>query len=115
MRMHVVYTDNCVYTVFTLSPERAMAATFSDTKTINFRAPAAKRALIDHAAEISGKNRTDFILDASCEKAREVLADQKHFAVSRDILTRFNRLIDAPLVDAEALRRLLSKPSPWER
>ena len=50
-----------------------MDAATQESKIINFRAPAAKRALIDHAAEISGKNRTDFILDASCEKAREIL------------------------------------------
>lgn len=91
-----------------------MTAVVSNTRIINLRAPAAKRALIDHAAEVSGKNRTDFILDASCEKAREVLADQKHFAVSRDVLDRFNQLIDAPLANAEALNRLLSKPAPWE-
>lgn len=85
------------------------------TKTINFRAPAAKQALIDHAAAVAGKNRTEFILDASCEKAREVLADQTHFAVGREVMQRFNALIEAPLADPEALRRLLSTPAPWER
>lgn len=85
------------------------------TKTINFRAPAVKQALIDHAAEVLGKNRTEFILDASCEKAREVLADQTHFALSRQALQRFNALIDAPLSNTDALQRLLSTPAPWER
>lgn len=84
-------------------------------RTINFRAPAAKQALIDHAAAVAGKNRTEFILEASCEKAREVLADQTHFAVSRDALRRFNQLIDAPLANTAALQRLLGKPAPWER
>lgn len=85
------------------------------TKVINFRAPAAKQALIDHAAKVSGKNRTDFILDASCEKAREVLADQTHFALSRHAMQRFNELIEAPLGNNAAIRRLLSTPAPWER
>lgn len=85
------------------------------SKTINFRAPAAKRALIDQAAEILGKNRTEFILEASCERAREVLADQTHFSLSRKALQRFNELIEAPLTNTDALRRLLSTPSPWER
>ncbi|KAF1693088.1 DUF1778 domain-containing protein [Pseudoxanthomonas koreensis] len=85
------------------------------TKTINFRAPAAKQALIDRAAEVSGKNRTEFILDASCEKAREVLADQTHFVASRKVMQRFNELVEAPLADPEALRRLLDTPAPWER
>lgn len=85
------------------------------TKVINFRAPATKQALIDHAAQVSGKNRTDFILDASCEKAREVLADQTHFALSRQVMQRFNELIEAPLENTAAIRRLLSTPAPWER
>lgn len=85
------------------------------TKTINFRAPAAKQALIDHAAAVLGKNRTEFILDASCEKAREVLADQTHFALSRQALRRFNTLIEAPLTNTDALQRLLGTPAPWER
>ena len=85
------------------------------SKTINFRAPAAKRVLIDHAAQVLGKNRTEFILEASCEKAREVLADQTHFALSRQALQRFNALIQAPLTNTAALQRLLSTPAPWER
>jgi uncharacterized protein (DUF1778 family) len=85
------------------------------TKTINFRAPASKQALIDHAAEVLGKTRTEFILEASCEKAREVLADQAHFTLSRQAMQRFNALIEAPLTNTDALQRLLSKPAPWER
>ncbi len=82
------------------------------TKTINFRAPASKQALIDHAAEVLGKNRTEFILEASCEKAREVLADQTHFTLSRQAMRRFNELIEAPLANTEALQRLLITPAP---
>jgi uncharacterized protein (DUF1778 family) len=85
------------------------------TRVINFRAPAAKQALIDHAAQVSGKNRTEFILDASCEKAQEVLADQTQFALSRQALQRFNELIEAPVMNTDALRRLLSTRAPWER
>lgn len=83
-------------------------------RVINFRAPAVKRELIDQAAQASGKSRTDFILDASCEKAQEVLADRTDFALSRQALRRFNVLVDAPLANTEALRRLLIKPAPWE-
>lgn len=85
------------------------------SKVINFRAPAAKHALINHAAEVSGMNRTEFILDAVCEKAREVLADQTQFALNRQALQRFNALLAAPLADNAAIRRLLATPTPWER
>ena len=85
------------------------------SKVINFRAPAAKQALIDHAVEVSGMNRTEFILDALCEKAREVLADQTHFELDRRTLQKFNALLDSPLADNPAVRRLLNTPAPWER
>ncbi|WP_369979130.1 DUF1778 domain-containing protein [Xanthomonas bundabergensis] len=85
------------------------------SKVINFRAPAAKQALIDHAVEVSGMNRTEFILEAACEKAREMLADQTRFALSEQNLRRFNALLDAPLESNAAIRRLLSTPAPWER
>lgn len=88
-----------------------MKATAS--RVINLRAPAANQALIDQAAEVLGMNRTEFILDASCEKAREVLADRTQFALDRKALQRFNDLIDAPPTDA--LRRLLASRAPWER
>lgn len=80
---------------------------------INLRAPASNRALIDQAAEALGKNRTEFILEASCEKAREVLADRTRFALDRKALQRFNDLIEAP--PADGLRRLIASRSPWER
>lgn len=85
------------------------------SKVVNFRAPAAKLALIDHAVEVSGMNRTEFILDAVSEKAHEVLADQTRFTLDRQSLQRFNALLDTPLEDNAAIRRLLDTPAPWER
>jgi uncharacterized protein (DUF1778 family) len=85
------------------------------SKVINFRAPADKQDLIDRAVAISGVNRTEFILDAACDRAREVLADQTQFTLNAGQLQRFNALLDASLEDNPALRRLLSTPAPWER
>ncbi|WP_282247804.1 DUF1778 domain-containing protein [Stenotrophomonas sp. PS02300] len=85
------------------------------SKVINFRAPADKQDLIDRAVAISGVNRTEFILDAACDRAREVLAEQTQFTLNAGQLQRFNALLDAPLDENLALRRLLSTPAPWER
>jgi len=85
------------------------------SKVINFRVPAAKQALIDHAVEVSGMNRAAFILDAVCEKAHQVLAEQIRFVLSRQQLQRFNALLDAPLENNAAIRRLLITSAPWER
>lgn len=98
----------CVHTLFDANTMKSPAS-----RVINLRAPAANQALIDQAAEALGKNRTEFILEASCEKAREVLADRTQFALDPKSLQRFNALIEAP--PADALRRLLGSRSPWER
>jgi hypothetical protein len=40
---------------------------------INLRALPQQRDLIDQAAQLLGKNRSDFMLEAACDKAQSVL------------------------------------------
>lgn len=82
--------------------------------TINLRAPSAQRALIDQAAQLTGKNRTDFMLQAACEKAQQVLLDRTVFALDEAGFQRFTALLDAPLDHSDAVVRLLSRRAPWE-
>jgi uncharacterized protein (DUF1778 family) len=64
---------------------------------------------------VQGKSRTDFMLEASREKAEQVLLDQTFFTVDAKQYQAFLALMDAPLADKVALQRLLGKPSPWEK
>ena len=80
---------------------------------INIRAPKAKKALIDRAADALGMNRTDFVLETLCQRAHEVLADRKHFELSQEQMAAFNRILDQPI--NEAAVRMLTKRAPWER
>jgi uncharacterized protein (DUF1778 family) len=82
---------------------------------INLRAPPAQRELIDRAARLQGKSRTDFMLEASSEKAQQVLLDQTLFAVDAKRYKAFVKLMDAPLAGNAAVMRLLAKRSPWEK
>ena len=91
-----------------------MSTAISETK-IDLRAPISTRELIDQAASLVGKNRTTFILDASREKAQEVLADQTKFVLSAKQMKAFIALLDAPLANTRAIARLLAKPAPWNR
>lgn len=86
-----------------------------NSSVINLRAPAAQRELIDRAAQLQGKSRTEFMLEASREKAQQVLLDQTLFTVSPEQYKAFVALMDAPLVGNRALQRLLAKPAPWEK
>lgn len=81
---------------------------------INLRAPAAQRTLIDRAAQLQGKTRTEFMLEASREKAQQVLLDQTLFSVSPKQYKAFVALMDAPLGKNVPLQRLLAKRAPWE-
>ncbi|ATO31363.1 hypothetical protein DDI_0195 [Dickeya dianthicola RNS04.9] len=49
---------------------------------INIRAKASQRELIDVAAKLLLKSRTEFILDAACREAEDVLLDQRLFLVN---------------------------------
>jgi uncharacterized protein (DUF1778 family) len=82
---------------------------------INLRTPAAQRELIDRAAQLQGKSRTEFMLEASREKAHQVLLDQTLFTVTPTQYKAFVALMAAPLSQNAALQRLLAKPAPWER
>jgi uncharacterized protein (DUF1778 family) len=71
--------------------------------------------LIDHAAQLRGKSRTEFMLEASREKARQVLLDQTMFSVPPKQYKAFLALIEAPLAENAALQRLLAKRAPWDK
>lgn len=81
---------------------------------INIRANRNQRELIDRAAESQGKNRSDFMLDASCREAETVLLDRRYFTLSEESFREFTARLDAPPAENEKLRRLLSTKAPWE-
>lgn len=84
--------------------------------TINIRAPKGARALIDKAARVLGRNRSEFMLEVAQERAREVLLDRTHFELSASRHKRFVDALDKPLSkgSAAALKRLLERKAPWE-
>jgi uncharacterized protein (DUF1778 family) len=49
------------------------------TAPINIRARQTQRELIDRAAAAQRKSRSDFILEAACKEAENVLLDQRLF------------------------------------
>ena len=83
--------------------------------TINVRAPAEVRDLIDRAARAQGKTRTDFMLEASAQAAQRVLLDQVFFQVDEKQMKAFLAAMDQPVASNEAVRHLLAKKAPWER
>jgi len=82
---------------------------------INIRARSEQRDLIDRAASALGRNRSDFMLEAACEKAQSIVLDRTFFALDRAAFARFNALLDAPIEPNAALERLLERTPAWEK
>lgn len=81
---------------------------------INLRALPEQRDLIDQAANLLGKNRSDFMLEAACERAQAVLLDQVFFSLEGNKFQQFAALLDAPLEANQGLERLMAVQSPWD-
>jgi len=82
--------------------------------SINIRAMAVQRHLIDQAAERLGRSRSDFVLEAATRHAEDVLLDQALFARDADAFAQFQVMLDPPPRSNERLRRFLNEKSPWD-
>jgi uncharacterized protein (DUF1778 family) len=81
---------------------------------INLRARPMQRDLIDHAAQLLGKNRSDFMLEAACDKARSVLLDQVFFGLDEARFQSFVQMLDAPVAPNVGLDRLMAVKPVWQ-
>jgi uncharacterized protein (DUF1778 family) len=82
--------------------------------TLNIRIKPEVRGLIDRAAELTGKTRTDFVLDAARHAAEDTLLDRTMISVNPKAYAEFLARLDAPPAPNERLRRALHTPAPWE-
>ena len=80
---------------------------------INLRALPQQRDLIDEATRLLGKNRSDFMLEAACDRAQSVLLDQVFFQLDETRFRAFSALLDAPAMPNPGLERLMSLKAPW--
>ncbi len=80
---------------------------------IHLRALPEQRDLIDQAARLLGKNRSDFVLEAACDKAQSVLLDQVFFSLEDAKFRAFTAMLEAPVQPNPGLERLLAVKAPW--
>lgn len=81
---------------------------------LNIRIKPATRNLIDRAAELLGKTRTDFMLEASERRAEEVLLDRTVFTVSPEAYAEYLARLDEPVQSNERLKRTMLAKAPWD-
>ena len=81
---------------------------------ISIRVQRRQRDLIDRAADALGRNRSEFMLDAACRAAEDVLLDQRLIQLSPEAWEQFNAMLDAPARDLPRLRALLAAKPVWD-
>lgn len=88
----------------------------TDTKgSINLRIEANTRQLIDHAAMVLGKTRTEFMVESARRQAIDVLLDQRLFVLDSDRYDAFMHALDNPPAPGPKLRALLRRMPAWQK
>ncbi len=90
------------------------AALRTSRSAINIRVEPGERALIDQAASLAGKSRSEFMLDATRRAATDTILDRTLFRVDRATFARFVQRLDATPEPSAALRKLMQTKAPWE-
>jgi uncharacterized protein (DUF1778 family) len=84
---------------------------------IHLRARAQDRNLIDHAADLVGANRSQFMLASALKEAKNVLIDQSTIFAEAKTFQKIMDWMDRPATRAQAagMARLRDAEAPWRR
>lgn len=81
---------------------------------ISMRLPEADIAMIDRAAGLRGRSRTDFVRDAAVRAAEDVLMENRLIRMSPDGFAAFMAAMSAPAMAVPELVEVAQRPAPWE-
>ena len=101
------YNVSTNMTTATVRPKR--------TKRLNLRATQSEKRLLETAASRQDLTVSEFVLESACSRAEDVLAEERHFALSPERWKAFVSALDRPIQPKPRLRRLLTEPSVLER
>ena len=72
-------------------------------------------ALIDRAAGLRGRSRTDFVREAAVRAAEEVVLESALVCMSEEGFSDFLAVLSAPHAPVPPMVEVLRRPAPWER
>ena len=81
---------------------------------MSMRLPESDVAIIDRAARLRGRSRTDFVRDAAVRAAEDVLMDSGLVRMSTESFEAFVSVLAAPAAPVPELVELVRRPAPWE-
>lgn len=81
---------------------------------ISMRLPEADVAMIDRAAGLRGRSRTDFVREAAVRAAEEVVMEQRLIRMSLEGFSQFMDVLARPAAPVPEMVRDMKRPAPWE-
>jgi uncharacterized protein (DUF1778 family) len=82
---------------------------------LSMRLPDADLAIIDRAAHLRGRSRTEFMRDAAVRTAEDIIMENTLIRMSPEGFDGFVAALDAPAKPVAAMVEILSRPAPWEK
>jgi len=81
---------------------------------ISMRLPEADVAMIDRAAGLRGRSRTDFVREAAVRAAEEVLMENRLIRMSPEGFAEFMAALSGPAIPVPEMVESIKRPAPWE-
>ena len=81
---------------------------------ISMRLPEADVAMIDRAARLHGRSRTDFVRVAAVRAAEDVLMETALIRMSAEDFADFMVVVSIPASPVPEMTAVVKRPAPWE-
>lgn len=81
---------------------------------ISMRLPQADIAMIDRAAGLRGRSRTDFVREAAVRAAEDVLMENRLIRMNPEGFAEFIAALSGPAMAVPEMVEVVSRPAPWE-
>jgi uncharacterized protein (DUF1778 family) len=81
---------------------------------LSMRLPEADVAVIDRAAALRGRSRTDFVREAAVRAAEAALLEDGPVRMSEEGFAAFMAAISSPAEAAPEMVAALKRPAPWD-
>ena len=81
---------------------------------LSMRLPEADIAIIDRAASLRGRSRTDFVREAAVRAAEEVLMENTPIRMTPGGFDAFMAALSGPAAPVPEIVELIQRPAPWE-
>jgi uncharacterized protein (DUF1778 family) len=78
------------------------------------RLPEADLAIIDRAAHLRGRSRTDFVREAAVRAAEEVILGAAMIRMTPEGFAAFVEAVSAPAAPVPELAEVFKRKAPWE-